>query len=934
MTRRGRETRLRGASAALLLAASVFCKAQSPPSTPKPEANPFYQELTRPRQLFSAGKLDEAAAAYRTVLQKAVAAGDQQAQAWCHSGLGNILYNKAHYPAARAEHEQSLALYQSARDELGMAWAFDHLGEVATITGDSALARQYYRRALEIFQKLKMLRQQAMVLGELAFAGDSEREKLDEEELAIARQIGDKGLEAVVLHRIGDSLFTAGQFDAAQEKLTRAAALFQELGDKGDLARVRTSEGRLERAHGHPEKALDVYRDALKLQQEVGDRQGEIQSTNAMAVAYGLLGEHGHAIDLFKRALALAQDTGSERIITFQSSNLATAFIGAGRDQEAVDILKDLAVRDQDYPDMRYDTLASAYLNLGRNQQAKDAADKAVAEARARGHIETLNGFLLRRARAERRLGEKEAAIADAQEALRLIEQLRARLVPSDFMKRGFAETKTDAFDLTIRLLVENHQAGPALEVAEKARSRAFLDLLATHDLQGSRGQALTALRKVESELITAGFDPTGAAPNSDNTVLWNQWTSADRELRSLVSVPAISLAQLQASAQRLNSTIVSYWVSSDATYIWVVPPTGEIHSAHIEIPVKRLKEKIVGLWTGGSGPDRGEKTAGRSGVQVDLRRGETLTTNTASQEAWRELYRLLIHPVERWLPAGVGSLLTIEPHGPLLMLPFAALRNEQGQYLIERFTLHSVPAISLLQFTEKKGQEVAKASSRYLLVADPATAPLGPSGKPLPALPGSRREISSIARLIPAARVTVLEGKEASEQRVEELAGRSTVIHFATHGVIRDDHPLDSFLALGRGGSDPDQDGHLTVLKVYALELHADLIFLSACRSALGPISEDGINGLTRAFLYAGTPSVIASLWDVADATTNLLVTGFYRSWLRGSDKARALRSAELGLLQALRAGQVSVHARSGDYVLPEDPVFWASFVLEGEPH
>lgn len=311
----------------------------------------------------------------------------------------------------------------------------------------------------------------------------------------------------------------------------------------------------------------------------------------------------------------------------------------------------------------------------------------------------------------------------------------------------------------------------------------------------------------------------------------------------------------------------------------------------------------------------------------------DTLPLNAAGQKSWRELYRLLIHPVERWLPAHAGSLLTIEPDGPLLMLPFAALQNEQGQYLVERFTLHSVPAISLLQFTEKKKQQVAKATPEYLLVADPANPPPAPNGKPFPALPGSRREISSIARLIPAARVTMLEGKEASEPRVEELARRSTVIHFATHGVIRNDHPLDSFLALGRGGSDPDLDGHLTVLKVYALELHSDLVFLSACRSGLGQVSGDGINGLTRAFLYAGTPSVIASLWDVADATANLLVTGFYRSWLRGSDKARALRSAQLGLLRALRAGQVSVHVRSGDYALPEDPVFWASFVLQGEP-
>jgi CHAT domain-containing protein len=77
----------------------------------------------------------------------------------------------------------------------------------------------------------------------------------------------------------------------------------------------------------------------------------------------------------------------------------------------------------------------------------------------------------------------------------------------------------------------------------------------------------------------------------------------------------------------------------------------------------------------------------------------------------------------------------------------------------------------------------------------------------------------------------------------------------------------------------------------------------------------------------------VIASLWDVADNTAYRLVTSFYRSWLQGSDKAHALRSAQLGLLRALRAGQVTVHSDSAEMALPEDPIFWASFVLQGEP-
>ena len=158
-------------------------------------------------------------------------------------------------------------------------------------------------------------------------------------------------------------------------------------------------------------------------------------------------------------------------------------------------------------------------------------------------------------------------------------------------------------------------------------------------------------------------------------------------------------------------------------------------------------------------------------------------------------------------------------------------------------------------------------------------------------------------------------------------------MLHFATHGIIRNDQPFDSFLALGASSADPAEDGRLTAQEIYGLELHADLVFLSACRSGMGKVSGDGLVGLTRAFWYAGTPSVIASLWDVADEPTYLLVTSFYRSRLRGDDKSRALRSAQLHLLRRLRAAQVSVHTSTGVAVLPEDPIFWAGFVLQGEP-
>jgi len=122
-------------------------------------------------------------------------------------------------------------------------------------------------------------------------------------------------------------------------------------------------------------------------------------------------------------------------------------------------------------------------------------------------------------------------------------------------------------------------------------------------------------------------------------------------------------------------------------------------------------------------------------------------------------------------------------------------------------------------------------------------------------------------------------------------------------------------------------------VQEIYGMDLQTDLVVLSACSTALGKLSGDGMAGLTRAFFYGGAPSVMATLWDVADEPTSLLISEFYKSLLKEPDKSRSLRAAQLRVMRELRAGRVHVKTALGPITLPEDPAFWAGFVLQGEP-
>ena len=129
------------------------------------------------------------------------------------------------------------------------------------------------------------------------------------------------------------------------------------------------------------------------------------------------------------------------------------------------------------------------------------------------------------------------------------------------------------------------------------------------------------------------------------------------------------------------------------------------------------------------------------------------------------------------------------------------------------------------------------------------------------------------------------------------------------------------------------EENGLMTAEDVYRLNLDADLVVLSACRSGAGRVSGDGIAAFARAFIYAGTPSVVVSMWDVPDHATGLLVPAFYRAWLAGASKSRALRSAQLEMLRNLRAGRITAATAAGPIVLPEHPILWAGFSLIGEP-
>jgi CHAT domain-containing protein len=279
----------------------------------------------------------------------------------------------------------------------------------------------------------------------------------------------------------------------------------------------------------------------------------------------------------------------------------------------------------------------------------------------------------------------------------------------------------------------------------------------------------------------------------------------------------------------------------------------------------------------------------------------------TVTDSLWRgplqQLRRELITPLEESGLLTAVTRLVIVPHAELHYLPFAALLDSTGQFLIQRYELARTPSASVWLML---GERARQHGAQVLALA------------PRPgALPASSREVELIGRLTDT---RVLTGPAASEAAFRREAGGRRVLHLATYGSLNKTNPLFSFVQLQSGDG---HDGRLEVHEVFGLTLSADLVVLSACQTALGsgalsdvPPGDDWV-GLTRAFLHAGAADVVATLWSVDDWATASLMEQFYGRYSRRADAAAALAEAQRAILTMTST---------------RHPFYWAGFTAVGE--
>jgi len=489
--------------------------------------------------------------------------------------------------------------------------------------------------------------------------------------------------------------------------------------------------------------------------------------------------------------------------------------------------------------------------------------------------------------------GDQKAAADYFRRAIRIIEAQRAT-IRTESSKIGFVGNKQAVYKDLTALLIDMGKYEEAFAIAERSKARALVDMLAARsDLgrgSGENGNLLSGmLREVDELEEKAALNYTrGAVVESMNLtrsaeLTLNKIREKDPEFSSLVTVTPPDLKKIQALLPK-HETLLEYYGDDKELFIFVVT----------QVSIKAYRFKAAGI------SDLVARF--RNYIQTPPAKVRGLkkiaSAKSGGLEAGESLYNLLIKPVASEIRT---KNLTIVPHGPLHYLPFNAL-SDGKRHMLERYRIRILPSAGVMEFLQKN----ASSHTRSLLAfGNPDL------GDPTFSLPGAERESMAITRGVKGA--SLFTGKEATETALRTFSGEYRYIHFALHGTFDAGNPLGSGLLMA---ADDKNDGILTVGELYTLDICADMVTLSACETALGKVSNgDDVVGFTRGFLYAGTRSIVSSLWKVDDRATSELMQQFYRE-LRQNDKREALRKAQL-------------HSKQN---INKHPYYWAAFQLTGD--
>ena len=833
-------------------------------------------------------------------------------------------------------------IYASAATALG--GAFDGLGDIRK-------AREYYRHALEQYQKSGVVAGQGVAhnnIGKLYADTSDWQLALAEYRVALSlfRDARDTPREALALHNIGVSYVSLGDFARAIEYLRQSLDIRTTLKDVAGQAEALTNLGRAEMGRGDHDTALSYLRRALLAREVVGDKRSEGLTRVVLSDAYFSVGQASQAREAAETAVGLLQAANDRR-------------------GHAVAML----------------SFARASVKTGSHNEASLAARRALAVFVDSGDTNNVARALTAIADAERMMGRLELSLEYLERAMTAVESVRSQVgsdLSASYLARRY-ETPKAHIDLLMKLAARDASVSymaRALAASERARARSLADMLTEAGLRGARGVDATALGRERqlAELIRAKSERAlpVLARNRDDLqakALMNEITALEAEhqevrgtiLRTSPAYAALAYPQsldviaIQQDLLDNHTHLVEFSLADEASYVWVVS-NASIKGIRLEPRwhIEAAAREVYSLVTA-----RGTL---RHGESASDRQRRVTAAEAALNAALGRLSDLIITPLGDLSSA--ASRLLIVADGPLQYIPFGMLprRASDGTFrpLIVDYEIVTMPSASVLAVQREQMKMRAIPTAGVAVIADPVfdrtdrrlARSLTPALMPPNERDDTTRILEHISQPSPAQSTTVKSpqsviprlqftrneadailsvAKGTKNFRAVDFAATKKavlggalkdyrIIHFATHGFLDTERPTLSSIVLSlvdRNGR--PLDGFLRAQELYNLDLNADLVVLSACQTGLGKsIEGEGLIGLTRGLMYAGAQRVVVSLWNVSDRATASLMSRFYRDMLvSGKTPAAALRAAQLEIMKIKGW---------------ESPYYWAPFIMQGD--
>jgi CHAT domain-containing protein len=839
--------------------------------------------------------------------------------------------------------EGAIRKFDAAGDVYGAGVAGTITGGMLDILGEPQKAIDAYRTSLEAYRRLGVLAPQVSPLnniGKVEADRGNWQAALDiyGQALALARETGDLRRQGLLLHNIGSA--------------------YRSLGDYG--------------------QAMALLEQGLSVRRTLQDKSGEAQSLGGLASTLAKLGRFDQALEYYQQALALYLGLGNRRSQAETMKGIGRTYAQIGEFAKAEGFLRQTLDLERTLQDRL--TGARTRMELGRvlALDAKPAeglaqAEQALKEFQGIGDHDSEESAQAVLAAIESRQDHLAAARAHMEEALRLGEDNRTR-ASSDELRASLFSTRQDSYNFYIDLLMRMRASTPgedlaarALEASERSRARSLIDMLGESGAdvhEGADPKLLAREKQITEELNAKGARllPLAGQTSARVTELQQEIRDLEREYQevraairqtspryaALTQPQPLTLKAIQSHVLDPDTLLLEYALGPERSYLWVV---GATSLQSFELPARALieakTERVYELLTARAAAIRGETTAARTRrlaqADADLPR------------ASRELSQIILGPAAALLGT---RRLAVVADGALQRLPFAMLPAPGSQDpLIASHEVVMEPSASALAILRTQISGRTPAQKMLAVFADPVfdrsdpragavptSAAVNVSGNNsrdlrilehlsdtsggtaaaslrIPRLPFTQQEAQQILRV--AADSSNLKAFDFDASRATATSGDLSnfrYIHFATHGYLDAEHPNLSALVLSQVNAKGDAlDGFLRVPDVYNFNLSAELVVLSACQTGLGKeVRGEGLMGLTRAFLYAGAPRVIVSLWNVNDRATADLMASLYRNMLReGKQPAAALRAAQLELRKQKRW---------------ESPYYWAAFVQNGE--